>query len=52
MTTRNYINSSPEASVLEQICRDERVDDVWFLNFFSTVTYSASKKVLQFIPLR
>lgn len=38
--------------MLEQICRDERVDDVWFLNFFSTVTYSASKKVLQFIPLR
>lgn len=38
--------------MLEQICRDERVDDVWLLNLFSTVTYSASKKVLQFIPLR
>lgn len=38
--------------MLEQICRDKRVDDAWFLNFFSTVTYSASKKVLQFIPLK
>lgn len=52
MKRYNCICSSADASMVEQICKDKRIEVSWFLFLFSTVKYQSRKKSLQFITLK
>lgn len=46
------IISSADASMIDQICRDKRVDNSWLFFFFLTVRYDIQKKSLRFMSMK
>lgn len=48
----NGIESSTDSSVIQSICRDERIDSLWENALFLNVVFSAKEKGLRFLNFR
>lgn len=46
------ISSSAESSMIELICKDDRISNTLFFELFATIYYDVQEKMLRFISLR